>query len=182
MGAPSLEDPAMRFPTAVLLVAGALAVPPAHAEPAETLPAAVATNLASIAAMCREAEGTPHTAEAVRRADLNADGREDFVLFTGWVHCEGAASLYGDREKAIAVYAGDAAGGATETFSDAVFDARIEGATSAPELWLTLSGQGCGKPPAPDFAHENFCDRKLVWNAGSKKFDYAPVSTVRMIE
>ena len=172
----------MRFPTAVCLLAGALAAAPAHAEPAEKLPAAVAANLDSIAGMCREAGGTPHTADAVRRADLAGDGGEDFVLFTGWVNCEGAASLYGDREKAIAVYAGDAKGGAAEAFSDAVFDARLEGPTSAPELWLTISGQGCGKPPAPDFARENFCDRKIVWNAASKRFDYAPVSTVRMIE
>ena len=69
-----------------------------------------------------------------------------------------------------------------EAFSDAVFDARIEGPTSAPALWLTISGQGCGTPPAPDFAHENFCDRAVLWIPGSKKFGYAPVSTVRRIE
>jgi hypothetical protein len=45
-----------------------------------------------------------------------------------------------------------------------------------------VSGAQCGKPPAPDFARENFCDRALVWNAATKKFDYAPVSTVRMIQ
>ena len=39
-----------------------------------------------------------------------------------------------------------------------------------------------GKPPAPDFARENFCDRAIAWNAKAKRFDYAPVSTVRMIE
>jgi hypothetical protein len=26
------------------------------------------------------------------------------------------------------------------------------------------------------------CDRALVWNAATKKFDYAPVATVRMIQ
>jgi len=41
---------------------------------------------------------------------------------------------------------------------------------------------GCGKAPAPDFARENFCDRAIVWSAKTRKFEYAPVSTVRRIE
>jgi hypothetical protein len=45
-----------------------------------------------------------------------------------------------------------------------------------------VSGQACGKPPAKDFASEKFCDRALVWNAKTRKFDYAPVSTVKMIQ
>jgi hypothetical protein len=172
----------MRFPTAAWLLAGTLAAVPALAEPAEKLPAPVAANLDANAGLCRDAGGNPIVTDAVRRADLDADGHDDFVLYTGWIQCENAWSIFGDREKAIAVYAGDGAGGAAEAFSDMVFDAKLEGPTSAPELWLTISGQGCGKPPAPDFAHENFCDRKVVWSAGSKRFDYAPVSTVRMIE
>ena len=63
-----------------------------------------------------------------------------------------------------------------------VFDATLEGSGAATKLWLGVSGAGCGKPPAPDFAHENFCDRSLVWNAKAKKLEYAPVSTVRMIQ
>jgi len=45
-----------------------------------------------------------------------------------------------------------------------------------------VSGQQCGKKPAKDFASENFCDRSLVWNAKTRKFDYAPVSTVKMVQ
>jgi len=44
-----------------------------------------------------------------------------------------------------------------------------------------VSGQQCGKKPARDFASETSCERALKWNAQAKKFDYAPVSTVRMI-
>jgi hypothetical protein len=47
---------------------------------------------------------------------------------------------------------------------------------------MTVSGEQCGKPPAKDFASENFCDRAVVWNAATKKFDFGPVSSVRMIE
>jgi hypothetical protein len=45
-----------------------------------------------------------------------------------------------------------------------------------------VSGQQCGKTPARDFASENFCDRALKWNAQTAKFEYAPVSTVRMVK
>jgi hypothetical protein len=37
----------------------------------------------------------------VKRADLNADGEQDYVLDGGSVGCEGFASLYGDREKGV---------------------------------------------------------------------------------
>ena len=100
----------------------------------------------------------------------------------GSINCENAASVYGDREKGVTVYAGDGAGGAVSAFSDVVFGVKIEGSGPAAKLWLTVSGGGCGKPPAADFASENFCDRALQWNAKTSKFDYAPVSTVRMIE
>jgi hypothetical protein len=161
------------------LVAALLAL--LFATPA-SLPAPVAADLKSFTDLCREVGGTPVTADAVKSVDLNADGHADFVLFAGNVRCDGAASLYGDREKAITVYAGDGKGGAAPAFQDAVFGAQLEGSGAATKLWLTVSGGACGKPPAPDFASENFCDRAIRWNAKTRKFDYAPVSTVRMIE
>jgi hypothetical protein len=163
-----------------LIAAVARAADP-PAKPAK-LPAAVAAGLKSVEDTCREVGGKPRTADAVKRADLNGDGKEDYVLYLGWVDCDGAASIYGDREKGVAVYVGDGAGGAVDAFSDSVFDAKIEGAGADAKVWLNVSGGQCGKPPARDFASENFCDRALVWNAKAKKFDYAPVSTIRMIQ
>jgi hypothetical protein len=146
------------------------------------LPAVVAADLKGIAAECTGAGGKALTADAVKRADLNGDGKEDYVLDVGSINCDGAASIYGDREKGVTVYVGDGAGGAKNAFSDWVYGATIEGAGPAARLWLTVSGQQCGKKPAADFASENFCDRSLVWNAKTQKFDYAPVSTVKMIQ
>jgi len=157
------------------MTSAALAGPP-------KLPAAVAKDLADVAAMCTEFGGKAHTGDAVKRADLNGDGKEDYVLFVGDVRCDGAPSIYGDRQKGVTVYVGDGAGGARTAFSDAVFNSNIEGAGPAAKLWLGVSGQACGKPPAKDFASENFCDRAIAWNAKAQKFDYAPVSTVRMIQ
>ena len=146
------------------------------------VPAAVAADLKAAADMCSEVGGKPNTSKAVESADLNGDGKADYVLHVGMIQCDGAASVYGDREKAVTVYAGNGAGGAVAAFSDRVFGAKIEGSGAAAKVWLTTSGAGCGKPPAADFASESFCDRSLLWDAKARKFVYAPVSTVRMIE
>lgn len=153
---------------------------PAASSPASELPAAVAASLAEIAAECSGVGGTPDTQDAVRRVDLNADSREDYVLYTGWVMCENAASVYGDRAKRIVVFTGDGQGGAAESFADWTYDAQIEAEPTT--LWLVVAGGNCGRPPAPDFASEAFCQRAVAWDATAGGFDFAPVDTVRMIE
>ena len=50
------------------------------------------------------------------------------------------------------------------------------------KLWLDVMGQTCGRKPAANFASESFCSRALAWNAKTRTLDFAPVSTVRMIE
>jgi len=169
----------------VPVIACAVALAVGSAEPAAAqakLPAAVAADVKPNEDLCREVGGKPDASQAVKSADLNGDGKPDFIFLAGWIHCAGFASLYGDREKAVTVYAGDGAGGAAAAFTDMVFDAKLEGTGAATKLWLTTSGGGCGKPPAPDFARESFCDRRVDWNVKTRKFEYAPVSTVRMIE
>jgi hypothetical protein len=165
-----------------LIVAGSVQAAPPSGQPAPSLPAAVAKDLKAIEDQCREVGGKPSTANAVKRADLNGDGKDDFVLDVGSVNCDGAASVYGDREKGVSVYAGDGKGGAALAFSDMAYGVKIEGIPPATKLWLTVSGAQCGKKPAPDFASESFCERPLAWNANTRKFDYAPVSTVKMVQ
>ena len=146
------------------------------------MPAAVQAVVDDLAAMCREAGGTPDIEDAVRRVDLNQDGHVDFVVFAGNARCTFAASFYGDREKLLVVFAADGNGGATEAFSDAVFGAEIEESDDGPKLWLTTMAGQCGKPRAEYFSEESFCDRAIEWNRDTGRFQYAPLSTVRMIE
>lgn len=153
-----------------------LAVTAPAAEP--SLPATVAKDLKAVADVCTEAGGKAKTADAVKRVDLNGDGKDDFVIDVGSINCDGAASVYGDREKGVLVYVGDGAGGATQAFNDSTYGAKIEGG----KLWLSVSGQQCGKKPAKTFAEESFCERPIAWNAKAKKFQYAPVSTVKMVQ
>ncbi|MBV6416172.1 MAG: hypothetical protein CMLOHMNK_00703 [Steroidobacteraceae bacterium] len=152
-------------------------------DPATGDPELVRVALDTLAGECTRVGGTPHIERAVQRADLNADGHGDYVLYAGWIECGNAASIYGDRTKSVAVFCGDGRGGAAETFADSVYDARIEsGSSSAPRLWMTVSAELCGRPPALTFAAESFCDRAIDWNAATGRFDYAPLDTIRMIE
>jgi hypothetical protein len=155
---------------------------PAQPPVAPRLPTAVAADLKSVADQCREVGGKPLTQDAVKRVDLNGDAKDDFVVDLGQVNCDGAAGVYGDREKGVTVYVGDGAAGASNAFSDFVYGAKLVGEGPAAKLWLTVAGEACGRKPAADFASENFCDRAIVWNAKTKKFDYAPLATARMIQ
>lgn len=166
----------------IAIVTAQAAEPAAKPAAQAALPATVAADLKSVADVCSEVGGKPMTADAVRRVDLNGDGKEDFVLDVASINCDGAASIYGDREKGVTVYVGDGAGGAVVAFTDSVFGTKIEGTGPAAKVWLTVSGTQCGKKPARDFASESFCERPLAWNATTGKFDYAPVSTVKMIQ
>jgi hypothetical protein len=172
----------MRIEKFVLSVVAALFVATSLHAASPPLPAAVAKAVKETAAICTEVGGKADMSQAVKRADLNGDGIEDYVLDVGSVNCDGAASVYGDREKGVLVYVGDGKGGATEAFNDMSYGVTLEGTGPAAKLWLTVSGQACGKPPAKDFASEKFCDRAIVWNAKTRKFDFAPVSTVKMIQ
>lgn len=165
----------MRSIVSVALTMCGLAVGSASAA---DLPATVAKDLKAVTDICTEVGGKPNTNDAVKRVDLNGDGKEDFILDVGSVNCDGAASIYGDREKGVTVYAGDGAGGATTAFSGSVYGTMLEGT----KLWLTVSGQECGKKPAKTFAEEKFCERPLVWSDKTKKFDWAPVSAVKMMQ
>ena len=100
--------PRIQALTASLALIGAHAV---FAAPPR-LPGTVLQDLKATAAECTDAGGVAQTGNAVKRADLNADGKEDYVLDVGSIQCDGAASIYGDRDKSVTVYVGDGTGGA----------------------------------------------------------------------
>jgi hypothetical protein len=180
-----VNPPPRHFPStfcsALPLSALLAACSPAGRPPAADLPAVVSADLDGAAAACTAASGKPLMTQATLRADLNADGREDYVVNVGGINCEGAPSVYGDREKEVSVFIGDGRGGATRVFADSTFGVTIEGTTTAAKLWLTFSGSNCGKPPASDFASETFCDRALDFPADAREPVLAPLETVRIL-
>ena len=161
---------------ALALVSTACAQPPSVG-----LPAPVAATLAWWADECRAGGGTPRDSDAVKRMDLNGDTREDYVLYRGWLACDNAPSVFGDREKTVMVFVGDDAGNARLAFDEEAFEVRIEERGTARVLWLTLSAGECGRPQAPNFSKETFCDRAVVWNP-SGHFELSPLKAARIIK
>lgn len=145
-------------------------------------PPTVVEAVASLADICTASDGKPRADDAVRRVDLNGDAVDDFVVYAGWMVCENAWSVYGDREKTLMVYAGDGRGAAPEVYRDSVYDAAIETTAAGDALWLGVSAEACGRPHAETFAEETFCDRAIVWQAVTQRFEYAPIETIRLIE
>jgi hypothetical protein len=159
-----------RFSVAALLLCGACGPQPGPAPEA-------AAALEALAQVCREVGGTPRAQDALRDADLDGDGRDEQVLFSGWITCENAPSIYGDREKGVAVFTAQGV-----AFEESVFDVTIERSAARAELWLTLPGPGCGYAPAPTFAEERFCQRAVVFDSAANRFARAPLETIRAIE
>lgn len=149
---------------------------------ANALPSPVSAAVAALAARCSAVDGKPQVNAAVQHGDFNADGYDDFVLFSGWIACENAASIFGDREKDITVFIGNDAGGASTAFTGSVYDVTLEGEAKTSHVWVTVAGEQCGNPPAPTFFEESFCDRALVWNQATARFDYAPLSEARSLK
>ena len=172
----------MRSGTGVVSVLGLMAFCSVAVAEATKLPASVTGDLTEIAGECTGVGGKALTNDAVKRADLNADGKEDYVLDVGSIQCEGAASAYGDRAKPVLVYVGDGSGGAKKAFDAATYGIRIETSGPTNTLWLTVSGQLCGQKTSPDFANERWCERPIAWTAATQKFDFAPLSKVKMLQ
>ena len=178
-----LNRPRGMLPVAVLIaLLGAVACSrSADRSSLDSLPQSVSDAVAALAAQCRAVDGIPQTDDTVRRGDFTKDGRDDFVLYAGWMACVNAASVFGDREKDVTVFTGDASGGASWAFGDSVYDVAIEDADGKLQLWFTVSAGQCGQPPAATFSEESFCDRALLWSASTSRFDYEPVSAARML-
>jgi hypothetical protein len=144
------------------------------------LPWRVAEALGEFTDRCKKAGGIPFTTMAVKRADLNGDGNEDYVLDASAISCTGGARDFGPPDKPVKVFLGDGADGAEPAFSQSAYAVKVERGPAA-RIWLTLSGEGCGKKKARFHDEENFCDRPLVWNTETKKVELAPLSQARTL-
>ncbi|HMV72499.1 MAG TPA: hypothetical protein PKZ77_01795 [Pseudomonadales bacterium] len=164
---------------AIALLAAACAK--TEEENVQSLPPSVVRAIDAFAEECAAAGGVANTRDAARRVDLNGDRRADFVVYAGWIPCDNALGVFGDRTKVLMVFAGDTGGDAQQAFSDDVYDVTVETRDSRQELWLTTSGEECGRTQAAAFADETFCDRQLVWTTAGR-FELAPLDAARLLK
>ncbi|MBV1691474.1 hypothetical protein KRR38_28270 [Novosphingobium sp. G106] len=115
---------------------------------APVFPPAVMADLRDMASQCREVTNKPgKPGTAVRRVDINADGRTDFLVFQGEYDCEDAVSLlapgasYGVVTK---LYLGQANGGVTKAWEDSTWGPQVVRIGTATAYTFDLMGSICG--------------------------------------
>ena len=145
-----------------------------------SLPAPVRGAIGAMSAECKDAGGRPGASPGlIRRVDLNADGRSDYVIDTGAFDCQGAASLFvgaGGGGSAV-VFIASADGGAKKVFEQGAAGVRVEQG----QLWLAVGGPLCGQKVTEDTPRSEMqaCWRPLQWDAGRQTLDFGPLSSVR---
>lgn len=141
-------------------------------------PAPVAAALVARLDACDEAGGEPFFDEdAVRRADLDGDGRDDWVIFDGWITCEGGIPRPGLLPVAIHRAGGRRPG--TVAWEGVAYDVLVEEFEGRPAVWLEQTGaESCGEAAEHEAPS---CWRAVPWNARRSRFAPAGVETVRPI-
>ncbi|NCT82379.1 MAG: hypothetical protein GXC94_04500 [Comamonadaceae bacterium] len=154
-----------------LALSSALAAPP--------LPSPVRAVVDAMSADCRAAGGKPGASPGlVGTVDVDGDGRDDHVIYTGAFECEGAESLFnGAGGGSVRIFLGTAAGGAKPVFEHGAEGMRVE----RRRLWLAVGGPLCGQKVTEDMPRSEMqaCWRPLQWDAGRKALDFGPLSSVR---
>ncbi|HEY1129263.1 MAG TPA: hypothetical protein VGF12_07655 [Roseateles sp.] len=152
-----------------LAVSSALAAPPAP----------VRAVVSALSADCRAAGGKPGASPGLISAvDVDGDGRDDHVIYTGAFECEGAESLFGGTGGgSVQVFLSTAQGGAKPVFEHGAVGLRAQ----QRNLWLAVGGALCGQKVTEDTPRSAMqaCWRPLQWDARRRMLEFGPLSSVQ---
>lgn len=161
---------AMRIGGLALLAWGA-----ATAGWAQTPPKLVNAYAEQLVGMCRASAGSPSVQAALLRADLNADGRLDWIVDAGRYPCPGRPAVAVQAGAPVTVFLATEDGGAAPAFQRLAQAAQLQRAASGEmRLWLTLGGGDCGEA---DLAAR--CERRLTWLPDSRRFELQAPTTAQ---
>jgi hypothetical protein len=151
---------------------------------ASALPDEVQKHIDDMRKSCRELGATPIDPEKgfLVSADLNGDGISDWAIDEGKFQCDGAWSAFsGSGGAQVYVYTGLPGNKARQAFVHGANGMRLERNVGRARLWLGVGGPLCGQAHPISNADAIPCERPLVWNKVSNKFEFAPLSTIKLI-
>jgi hypothetical protein len=167
------------------LVAGTSATA-LHAQGQPKLPAAVQKAIGAMTSMCKESGGRPgKSPDLLTIAELTGDERPDYVIDQSAFVCDGAPSLFGGSGGSqVAVFVGTADGQAAPAFAGGAFGVQVDRAVKPARVSLIVGGPMCGQKITANTPRSDYksCWRPLVWNAGARKMDFAPLSQARPVQ
>ena len=118
-------------------------------------------------------------------ADLNGDGRPDYILSAGHLNCKNAESIFssasGDSAIIVIVGTADGKGKGKVAFDEIVHDFQLDKRHRPARLYLTVGGGWCGQQNAENLSRPDIkqCQRPLRWNRSKQIFKFAPLSAAR---
>jgi hypothetical protein len=166
----------------ILIIATAISL--ACAEPVP-IPREVAAHIEGMKQSCRQLGCTPIAPKDtfLIGADLKGDGLIDWVIDEGGFNCDGAWSIFsGSGGAQVYVFAGMSRNNARQSFVHGAYGMRLEreSVRGRQILWLTVGGKLCGRSDPPSNAEAIHCERSLIWNKTTKRFEFAPLSTIKI--
>lgn len=153
----------MRWTVIALPMLGlGLAAPAAAQDP----PKLVAAYMAQLGQLCGpRPPGAP--VAAPDRADLNGDGRLDWIVDAGREPCPGRPKAVVAAGSPVTIFLNTAEGIAAPAFQTAAFGSRLQRTTAGNlAFWVTVGGADCGEAAA-----QARCERQVVWRPTARRFE-----------
>lgn len=148
------------------------------------LPPEVSAHIEDMSQSCREAGGTPMAPQKgfLISGNLIGEGSTDWAIDEGKFNCDGAQDLFsGSGGSQIFVFAGIPGNEARQPFETGAYGMRLERRTGRDTLWIKVGGELCGQSGESSNADAIACERPLVWNKTTQQFDFAPLSTIKIL-
>lgn len=154
--------------------------------PASPLPREVRNYIADMNHTCRRLGGMPSASpRLVRAVDLTGDRRLDYVVDEGGYICINSRTAFyaGHNGAALSIFVGVPGGTAYLGYEGYSHGVTVRKQAGRFRIHLIVGALACGQAPGPKaFSDWWFCHRPLRWNSSARRFQFAPLSQVRMLD
>lgn len=155
----------------------------AMALPAQAVPQLVRADATEQRERCLAAGGRIQGSQfdgVLARADLNGDGRLDYVLSDARVVCQGLKTARRTENRAVKIVIGTRDGRGRLAYEGAAVSAKLERAGRLPIVALRMAGSACSNDLSYYARSEQpVCWRNLVWRPYLNRFELRPIKRAK---
>ena len=141
----------------------------------------MAAHLNELRQTCRESGGQVKPAAALlRRADLDGDGQDDYLIDTEHLNC--SVDLWGSGGTSLTVFVARGAAQVLPPFEQSNGGVRIDRSRKPAKVQVLVGGPLCGQRTGQLSRAEYMnCWRPVVWDARSAQVKLAPISQIQRV-
>lgn len=148
------------------------------------IPQEVASYIEDMKQSCKDAGGTPMAPEKtfLLSGHLKDAAHLDWAIDEGGFNCKGVWGFFSGAGGAqVEVFVGLPGNRARHASEHGANGMRLEHQIGHDTLWLHVGGPLCGQSGSPSYADSVQCERPLAWNNATGEFDFAPLSTIKIL-